>query len=193
MKNYKDEKLEFVSRVIWHSRTTADLMLLLEMNREKLPFDIPEWELVRRGVQHDLDKFEDNFPEITISYYMDEISNDDVEEINRRAALLKHNHGESCPHHIAYHIKNDIPFSNIDICEMCCDWIASSQKPRFKDDESSKSIEKMKEKFLEIVVDKNLILEKHMNEFIKIFDLLESLEAMKLLTPYRTFGFEYEV
>ena len=193
MKNYKNEKLEFISRVIWHNRIVANLMVLLEINIEKLPFKIPEWELTRRGIRHDLDKFEENFPDVTISLYVDGIKNNDIAEINKRTATLKHNHGESCPHHIEYHTKNNIPFSNLDICEICCDWIASSQKPRFKDQYSLQDMKKIKEDFLSIMIDKNPILENYRSDFISIFNLFENLNALSIITPYKKFEFTYEI
>lgn len=35
-------------------------MILLEKNLDKLPFKIKDFEILRRGMQHDLDKFSDS-------------------------------------------------------------------------------------------------------------------------------------
>ncbi len=46
MKDYKlksqDEKQKFINRAVLYNRTVVDLMILLEMNREKLNFNIEE-------------------------------------------------------------------------------------------------------------------------------------------------------
>ncbi len=171
MKNYLEEKQAYISRVISHSRTAADLMILLEMNRDRLPFDIPEWELVRRGVQHDLDKLNTDYANATVSMYVDELDDNDIEEIKKRKQNC-HNHHEINPHHMAYHkLHGTIP-SNLDICEMCCDFVASSQKPRFKNQKKTP-----KEAFIEYVLNNEPELEPLRDNFIKVFDLLKELDS----------------
>lgn len=169
MKNYLEEKQAYIKRVISHSRTTADLMILLELNRDRLPFEIPEWELVRRGVQHDLDKLNTDYANVIVSIYVDELNENDTKELEKRHKMC-HNHGDVNPHHMAYHKLHGTMPSNLDICEMCCDFVASSQKPRFKNQKKTP-----KEAFIEYVLNNEPDLEPLREKFIKVFDLLKEL------------------
>lgn len=54
-------KNNFIDRQFKHIRLVQDNMILLEKNRDKLPFKVEEWELIRSCLGHDSDKF---FPDI---------------------------------------------------------------------------------------------------------------------------------
>jgi hypothetical protein len=102
-------------------------MVLLELNRDKLPFDIPEWEIVQRAVLHDLDKFRSGFASYSVESLLLNLKND------KKIKMLKkkynsHDHQLISSHHTTYHQENNTFPSNLDICEMCCDWVASSRK-----------------------------------------------------------------
>ena len=50
-----DIKARFIDRQIEHLRKAQDNMILLEKNLDKLPFKTKDFEILRRGMQHDLD------------------------------------------------------------------------------------------------------------------------------------------
>lgn len=103
--------------------------------------------------------------------YVDELDDNDIEEIKKRKQNC-HNHHEINPHHMAYHkLHGTIP-SNLDMCEMCCDFVASSQKPRFKNQKKTP-----KEAFIEYVLNNEPELEPLRDNFIKVFDLLKELDS----------------
>ena len=149
MKDYIEEKQNYINRVISHNRATADLMILLEMNKDKLPFNIPEWELVRCGVQHDLDKLQTDYANAIVSIYVDEIDESNEKELEKRHQM-HHNHHEANPHHIAYHKLHGTLPSDLDICEICCDWVSSIKKPRFVREQ--KTAKDAKDNFIKYVL-----------------------------------------
>ncbi|MDR3290158.1 MAG: hypothetical protein LBT02_02635, partial [Rickettsiales bacterium] len=64
----EEAKKLHIKSIIWHNNIVVNLMVLLENNKNKFPFKINDWELVRRAVRHDFDKFEDNHSN-ALSYY----------------------------------------------------------------------------------------------------------------------------
>ncbi len=114
----------FIDRTVMHMRRVQDNMILLEKNRDKLPFKIKQFQLLRRGMHHDLSKFSDSFAEGYIyltKYYFNRdsnIKNDNI-DINSLRPIRE-------MHHIKerHHPHNKKAMSNLDLCEMCCDLAA---------------------------------------------------------------------
>ena len=50
-------KAVFLEQRFKHIRKTQDNMILLENNLDKLPFKLKHYDLIRRCIYHDLDKF----------------------------------------------------------------------------------------------------------------------------------------
>ncbi len=113
-----DLKKAAVNRIIFHMRKVQDNMLLLEYNREQLPFNIREFELLRRAVKHDTSKFEDNFI-VGFSKLPDRKLRTEEQEIEAQKYMDIHRNTER--HH-------RMPKTYIDICEMVCDWDAISKR-----------------------------------------------------------------
>lgn len=165
------EKQKFINRVLMHNRTVTDLMILLEINREKLNFDIKEWEILNRGISHDFDKFNENFANMIVGIYTDEITDEkEIEEKQKNC----HDHHAINSHHLKYHEINNIPFSNLDICEICCDLIAGLKKPRFSN-LNFKNYREMIENYVENP-ENNGLLEKYKDKFLTVADLLDELK-----------------
>lgn len=151
-------KKKFIDKFIAHIRKVQDYMIFLENNRDKLPFLIKEWELIRRGMQHDLKKFSDGFVRdyIKITNYR---LNDNCKTPPDNIYECCERHSLSEKHHIKYHIKKGTIPSNLDICEMCCDWTACADRDgtdntKFFLDELIKNVSFCKERegdFLQIL------------------------------------------
>lgn len=173
MKDYKEEKLNYINRVVSHNRLVVDLMILLEMNRDKLPFEVGEWELMQRAMKHDTDKFEKDYANAIVSIYADELDPEkDIEEIDKRHSK-HHNHHEINPHHFGYHEKHGSIPSNVDICEICCDWVASAEKPRYKEQRGNTTL--TKEVFYKYILTEDSQWKPLEDKFVKVFDLIEEL------------------
>jgi hypothetical protein len=116
-----------------HIRRVQDNMLLLENNLNRLPFRVRNFELAKRGMLHDSDKVTfriKNYFEIFKHFKFvregigdggDIISADMVQKYARRHYLSQR-------HHMEYHIKNKIPLSGVDICEIACDLYAIKEE-----------------------------------------------------------------
>lgn len=142
-------------------------MIFLEKNFEKLPFKLKNFELLRRGMYHDLDKFSDDlihdYLKIT-EYYKNKREGLPNKNINEEALYnCCETHSNSSLHHLKYHIKNNSNPSNIDICEMCCDWAANSDRRNEKD---------YTKYFLEVLVNENEFCKNRKDDFLKILNLL---------------------
>ena len=154
-----------------HIRLVQDNMLLLEKNLHKLPFKIKDFELMRRGMHHDLDKFSDKLA----NGYMEIESNyqnrkKDPELFNQNEEKLKPIrmlHWENNPHHALCHEKNCTEMSNLDACEFCSDLDAVSEimgdspKEHYMNEEYKRYPE---------------IFKKQHENILKIFDLLKELK-----------------
>ncbi|GMO56079.1 MAG: hypothetical protein Ta2D_00260 [Rickettsiales bacterium] len=115
-----------IKSVLWHNDIVVRLATLIELNKEKLPlFVLPDWDLIRRVVCHDFDKFADNYSN-GITNYLFNKGEKKVDAV--LSEFNAHKHKETQTHHIEYHLKNKTKPSDLDICEMVCDWIASSRK-----------------------------------------------------------------
>ena len=159
--------LDYIEITISHSREVCDLLLLLFKNSNKIPFPVDKYELLRRSVLHDTDKFNEKFINTVIDmcFFEKEKNRQELEELKN--TFNKHKISQS--HHCSYHIKNNIPLSNEDICEMCCDWISAVKK-------HDKTIKNDIELAKQIYFKKNKDypeLEKYKDKFFTIFDLIE--------------------
>ena len=98
-----------------------DNMILLENNLDKLPFKLKPYDLIRRCIYHDLDKFKKDMIDAYYIFYCNCVMKDmkspeTVEKIRKK-------HYRENRHHADFHILTGKPFSNIDLCEMCCDML----------------------------------------------------------------------
>lgn len=120
-------KIKFIEGFINHIRKVQDYMIFLENNRDKLPFRIKEWTLIRRGMQHDLKKISNGFIENYIKITIFRMNNNSKTQPDNLYECCER-HSLSERHHIKYHLKKNTVPSNLDICEMCCDWTAHADK-----------------------------------------------------------------
>jgi hypothetical protein len=125
MKTQIELKKEFIDRQIKHIRLVQDYMLLLEMNLDKLPFKIDQFLIIERSFYHDLTKFKQNFiyRYLAIDEYR---KNNTPQKDNLFDCVAEYYESES--HHMEYHYKNGTLPTNLDICEMCCDMAANSDR-----------------------------------------------------------------
>ena len=157
----------FIDRNIMHIRKVQDNMILLEKNREKLPFKIKEFELLRRGLKHDLSKFSKKLIKTYVessNYYYNKEKGFSCENIDfNNIQKIKNIHYSKEKHHP--HSKQNM--SKIDICEMCCDLSAVAWENKEKD---------YTKYYINIQRVKFPILLKYDKEIIKILKLLEKLD-----------------
>lgn len=125
-------KKRMMNWYIPHIRKVQDYMILLELNRNELPFYIPEWELVYRGMHHDVDKFSpnlaDNFFNIEKYQYDKKHNIKNNLDIDNVEKGLYDAHYSKQRHHTDYHKIHANKMSNLDLCEMACDGLASTEK-----------------------------------------------------------------
>jgi len=168
----KNIKEKFIKRQIKHTRLVQDLMILLEINKDKLPFLIRDnWKILNRGIVHDMDKFQ----EFNVNQYVkikecrdnkrSSITNDYIDE--KVLYSCPKNHSLIQKYHTKYHKKNNKPFNNIDICELCCDIFANSLKN--KDNTNGKQY------CLNEFFPNTQFLKEYQDSVIKILDLLSLL------------------
>ena len=163
----REEKLNhYIERTLRHSHDVANLLFLISKHLDELSFSVDRYELLKRAVNHDTDKFSKSFIEAIVDFYDFKDSITEKRRIEARKIIDKHY--DSNTHHLKYHIASNIPLSNEDICEMACDWISSARKDNINLIENAniwkKNFDKHPEEkeFLKIYKDK----------FFQIFDLL---------------------
>lgn len=163
-------KERFIDRQVEHLRRVQDNMILLEKNLDKLPFMIKDFEILRRGMQHDLDKFSDNAGPgyIRIEEYKYNEKNGIPNKKIDKEDLYKcsNEHYKTQRHHDTFHILNETEFTDLDICEICCDLTAVSER------ENTDTIQYVKEKLFPT----KQIFNKRMDDVLKILDLLKVLK-----------------
>ena len=130
-------KQQFIKRQIEYIRLVQDLAIILELNINKLPFKVEEWEILNRCMQHDLDKFDkynaDRYKKIE-EYYSNKRNGIDNSYIDLTTLYdCSKEHYKTQRHHTQYHDINNEEYSNIDICEMCCDIFAVSIRNNDRD------------------------------------------------------------
>lgn len=108
----------FIDRFMKHIRLVQDNMILLECNFSKIDFiNIEQFDLIKRSMEHDLDKVQENLIEnyISIKEYYDNANNTiDIDRIKNNILI----HYGTQRHHF---YRNDMEPNDIDVCEMCCD------------------------------------------------------------------------
>jgi hypothetical protein len=123
----REERLNhYIERTLRHSHDVANLLFIISKHLDELSFKVDRYELLKRAVSHDIDKFSKDFLEAIVdSFYLkDQVTQERVEE----AEKIVDKHYIYNTHHLKYHVDNNIPLSNEDICEMACDWISSARK-----------------------------------------------------------------
>jgi hypothetical protein len=127
--NYKDY---YIKRQLFHMRHVQDNMFLLESNLKRLPLDIGDFELIGRSLYHDTDKLAgedvDGFFE-SFKHKFNVKHNLSNEGVNMsKIEKARKGHLETKRHHLEYHKVNNIPISDVDICEMASDIYAVKQE-----------------------------------------------------------------
>lgn len=166
MINDEQEKIHYLERTLKHTKDVLSLLMIIVKNKKELSFNINDYELVQRGLIHDVDKITKSYIEDIHQwfFYKEKLS---LEERQRIEKVLK-NHKEKQRHHFDFHIINNEGFSNEDLCEMICDWISSIRK----DDFSIKhTLQEWKEN-LNISIKQNPILDKYKDKMLEIFALI---------------------
>lgn len=174
--NYTEKALikkQFIERQLNHIRMVQENMILLELNMDKLPFNIPEWEIIYRSMFHDIDKFS---PDLASKFYLIEEYHDNKKNNKSNDYIDKDKLYECCDihystqrHHTEYHKKHNEDFSNLDLCEFCADITACAE--RNKNDPE--------EYFLKNQVNNDPFLQKHKDEICNILGLLKTLKVKK--------------
>ena len=122
--NYKYKK-EFLQWMFNHIRKMQDNMILLENNLDKLPFKLKPFDLIRRCIYHDLDKFRKSMIDYYYGFYCRYVmaSGNRIQSIEK----IRKKHYLANRHHADFHISTGKPFTNIDLCEMCCDMLERTE------------------------------------------------------------------
>ncbi|NLE04687.1 MAG: hypothetical protein GX638_07800 [Crenarchaeota archaeon] len=172
MKKYnREDKNSMIDYRLNHIRMVQDNMFLLEKNLDKLPFKLNDFEIARRAMQHDVDKFSDDlaegFIEIEKNYKNRKTNPELYQENEKKLRPIRVKHWENNPHHAIYHLKNNTTFSNLDVCELCCDLDAVSQI--MDDDPKEYYLNKQFKEHPELYKDQN-------ENILKVFDLLKELK-----------------
>lgn len=128
LKKMETEETRFIDRTIQHIRKVQDNMILLEKNRQRLPFKVKKWELAHRGLLHDNTKFSkelvDGFVLIN-EFYRNKrlgLSNEDIEFSKLDHYFDAHRKLEK------HHPDKDTEMDDVSLCEMCCDLVAMAQE-----------------------------------------------------------------
>lgn len=164
-----DNEIIFINRLIKHIRLVQDNMIWLEVSRKDLPFEINKWELLKRGMQHDLSKFDKDLVEgyvLTNEYFRNKRLKKSVEHINLKSLKEYWNIHERLERH---HPEYKTEMSNLDLCEMCCDLYAMSQELKEED-----HLAYFKNKLCKDVP----LVKKYSKECIDILELLHGLNNL---------------
>ncbi|MDR1498684.1 MAG: DUF5662 family protein [Rickettsiales bacterium] len=144
-------KNDFIKRQLMHMRHVQNNMFLLEKNLDKLSFRIKNFELMKRAMFHDLDKLtnkiEENYDVFRYKFYErngltfpDDISVDAIHKTSNE-------HHNTYSHHFEYHIINNIPLSDVDICEIASDIYAVKIEKEEQIEDTLKFVDSLAAKF----------------------------------------------
>ncbi len=162
-------KKQFIERQMEHIRLVQDLAIILEINKSNLPFKVNDWEILNRCMQHDLDKFRkyNAFGYVKIEeYHSNKRNNIDNSHIDKNTLYdCSNRHYETQRHHTQYHNINNEYYDNIDICEMCCDIVATS----IRNNDNACGIDYC----LNILFPNNQKLDKYKDDIVEILNLLK--------------------
>ena len=115
-------KAVFLEQRFKHIRKTQDNMILLENNLDKLPFKLKHYDLIRRCIYHDLDKFKKDMIDGYYIYHCRKYI--EKQEVLDSEKIVQKKHHLTNRHHVEFHTATGKPFTNIDLCEMCCDMMS---------------------------------------------------------------------
>ena len=164
-------KERFIDRQIEHIRKVQDNMILLEKNLDKLPFKIKDFEILRRGMQHDLDKFSANsapdYVRIEEYKYNQRNGIPNIEIDKDELYRCSNEHYKTQQHHDLFHEINNTEFSDLDVCEVCCDLMAVSER------ENGDIIKFLEEKKFPT----SKVFNKRRDDILKIINLLIELKT----------------
>jgi len=167
----KTPKEHLIKRQIEHIRLVQDSGIFLELNKDKLPFEIEDFEILNRALCHDLDKFKkgktrDGY--MALAEYHENRMNDIPNKV--KPEDLEYGceiHYKTQDHHMAYYFDKKVEPSNVAICEMCCDILACANR-------HNGNVDSAIEYFLKNFNDE--FSKKNKEIFIKIFELLREKE-----------------
>ena len=165
----KEEKI-FIKETMDHIRRVQDNMILLEENRERLPFEIKKWRILQRCINHDATKFSGHLVDgrIIVNNFNRnkklKLSNEhiNIEDVNE--AIRIHEDLET------HHPKIKRKPTRIDMCEMCCDLVALSQENNEKD---------YTKYFKEFPLKGHKKLRRNKDNILKILEILKELNKGK--------------
>ena len=164
---YKYKK-EFLQWMFNHIREMQDNIILLENNLDKLPFKLKPYDLIRRCIYHDLDKFKKDMLDGYYTFYNCKYI--EKTELPTSVGIIQKKHYIKNRHHPDFHIKTGKPFTNIDLCEMCCDML---KRTEFIYGDCKKQLTYCEEKFF-IKYPEML---KYKDKMYNIFDILIKLKT----------------
>ena len=170
MKTREELIKHYVAMISKHSREVYNLMLFLLDNKEKLSLDLDDWDIIERAYKHDIDKINRDYVNAVIDVYYFSDTKNSTEMARLESTIREHKLEQ--PHHVQCHDKNCTPISDIDICEMCCDWVSSVKRHQIVDDEVGAA----KEFYFNRCEDFPILKEKE-NKFLEVFDLLNNYSA----------------
>lgn len=164
----REEKLNhYIERTLRHSHDVANLLFILIKHTNELPFEVDIYELLKRAVSHDTDKFSCDYLNAAVDSF--DFKDIITEERKNETKEILDKHYILNTHHLKYHIDNNIPLSNEDVCEIACDWISSNRKDNIDLIENAN--------IWKISFDNNLnktpFLEKYRQKFFQLYDLME--------------------
>lgn len=173
----REEKLNhYIERTLRHSHDVANLLFTITKHLDELSFKVDKYNLLKRAVSHDTDKFcKESIEAIVDFFYLqDQITKERLEA----AEKIVDRHYVSNSHHAEYHINNNIPLSNEDICEMACDWISSHRKDNPNLVESAIGMKNKFDKYFEKNPEEYSFLKSYRERFFEVYDLLEKLHVI---------------
>lgn len=168
-KDRKQNIYYYLERTLKHSQDVANLIFKVIKNKDLLSFKINDYKLIERALNHDNDKFTENYIEAITDFfhYKDSLMEDRFKEVK----YIIDQHKNTKSHHIDYHLINAIPLSNDDIIEMTCDWISSARKD---DTNKIENANIWKDNFVNRNKDINLLMQ-NKDKFFELFDLMEKI------------------
>lgn len=173
----REEKINhYIERTLRHSHDVANLLFTISKHLEELSFKVDRYELLKRAVSHDTDKFYEEFIEAIVDYFYlkDQAAKERIEE----AQKIINKHKISNTHHSEYHVNNNTPLSNEDICEMACDWISSHRKDNPNMVESASNMKDKFDNYSEKNTKEYLFFKNYREKFFELYDLLEKIHLI---------------
>jgi len=161
-----ENEINFIDRLIKHIRRVQDNMILLEKNRDKLPFEIDKWRLMQRCIHHDSTKFSNKLVDgyvLIDEYYRNQrlgLSNNHIEKEKFNEFTEIHCELET------HHPHKQTEMKDICLCEMCCDLVAMAQE--FNEEDYTKY-------YTEVQLKRYPILEQYNDKILETLKLLQEL------------------